>query len=71
MGLSFFTSRRGTARVIGHTGTQANFRSFLYFSPDSRRAVIGVVNTSNRARPGPSQAGFQQWMQESIAALAR
>jgi CubicO group peptidase (beta-lactamase class C family) len=69
MGLSFFTSRAGASRIIGHTGTQANFRSFMYFSPDTRRAIIGVVNTSNRAQPGKSQAGFQQWMKEAIAVL--
>ncbi len=71
MGLSFFTSRSAAKRIIGHTGTQANFRSFLYFSPDTRRAVIGVVNTSNRAQPGKSQAGFQAWMKQSIGVLVK
>jgi len=70
MGTSFFVSNREGRRIIGHTGTQANFRSFLYFSPDTRRAVIAVVNTSNRSQPGKSQAGFQSMMAEAIATIA-
>ncbi len=46
MGLSFFLYERGAARVIGHTGSQAGFRSFLHFNPRTARAVIGVYNTS-------------------------
>lgn len=49
MGLSFFLYQFGNERVIGHTGEQAGFRSFLYFNPRTRRAVIHVYNTTSRA----------------------
>lgn len=57
IGLSFFLYKFGSERVIGHTGTQAGFRSFLYFNPRSRRAVISVYNTSSQTQlPGAAQA---------------
>jgi CubicO group peptidase (beta-lactamase class C family) len=34
-----------TTRYIGHTGSQAGFRSFFYVEPISRSAVIWVVNS--------------------------
>ena len=49
MGLSFFLYTVGPERIIGHTGTQAGFRSFLYFNPRTTRAVIAVYNTSSFA----------------------
>lgn len=57
MGLSFFLYTIGNERVIGHTGTQAGFRSFLYFNPRTKRAVISVYNTSsNVVLPGAQAA---------------
>lgn len=57
MGLSFFLYQFGNERVFGHTGSQAGFRSFLYFNPRTKRAVISVYNTSSQAAlPGASQA---------------
>ncbi len=47
MGLSFFLYERGAERIIGHTGSQAGFRAFLYFNPRSKRVVIAVYNTSS------------------------
>lgn len=58
VGLSFFVRWRGGTRFIGHTGHQAGFRSFLYFEPRTRVAVIGVFNTTNDARGEASAAGF-------------
>ena len=53
MGLSFFLYERGAERVIGHTGSQAGFRAFLYFNPRSARAVIAAYNTSSNVElPG-------------------
>lgn len=58
MGLSFFLIRRGDQTLIGHTGTQAGFRSFLYFNPATRAGVIAVFNTTNQV--APATAGYQQ-----------
>ena len=57
MGLSFFLYQFGTERVIGHTGSQAGFRSYLYFNPRTKRAVISVFNTSSQMQlPGGATA---------------
>ena len=47
VGLSFFMNERvaGPTRVIGHTGSQAGFVSFMYFNPTTRMGVVGVFNT--------------------------
>lgn len=62
MGLSFFLRHDGGRRLVGHTGTQANFRSFFWLDPATRTAVIGVVNTSSDIDGARSTAGFTAWM---------
>ncbi len=64
-GLAFQSYPLDEHTVVGHTGDQAGFRSMLYFDPQTRRAVIAVVNTSNAARLD-SDAGW-----ETLEALAR
>lgn len=34
-------------RLVGHTGSQANFVSFLYLHPESRSAAVFAMNTFN------------------------
>jgi CubicO group peptidase (beta-lactamase class C family) len=57
MGLSFFLvdikRPKGVTRYIGHTGSQAGFRSFFYVEPKSWTAVVWVVNsrTQENFRP--------------------
>jgi CubicO group peptidase (beta-lactamase class C family) len=51
MGLSFFVLDRNGKRILGHTGSQAGFRSFYYFDPVAQTGVIAVFNTSNSAAP--------------------
>ena len=51
MGLSFFVLDRNGQRILGHTGSQAGFRSFYYFDPETKAGVIAVFNTSNSAAP--------------------
>src|SRR5262249_10309263 len=53
-GLSFYLYRRGKTTIVGHTGEQSGFRTFVYFDPTSTTAVIGVLNTTNEARPDVS-----------------
>jgi CubicO group peptidase (beta-lactamase class C family) len=69
MGLSFFIRHEGGRKLVGHTGTQANFRSFFWMDPATRTAVVGVVNTSNNADPSGSARGFAEWMRAARAAL--
>ncbi|CAN5885034.1 hypothetical protein BH23GEM9_BH23GEM9_00260 [soil metagenome] len=51
MGLSFLLLRRGTHQLIGHTGSQAGFRSFLYFNATTGTAVIVAFNTTSSVNP--------------------
>jgi CubicO group peptidase (beta-lactamase class C family) len=65
MGLSFFIRRGGNGRMVGHTGTQANFRSFFWLDPDRRIGIIGVVNTSSNVDTRASTEGFNLLMQKA------
>lgn len=69
MGLSFFLRGTGETLLVGHTGTQGGFRSFLWVHPASRRAIIGVVNTSNEAAPDASREGFEAVMTAARAVI--
>jgi len=60
MGLGFFIVTEGKRRLIGHTGEQGGFRSFMYLDPASQSVVVGVVNTTNNARPGESDRAFRR-----------
>ena len=62
MGLSFFLRNENGQRLVGHTGTQANFRSFFWLNPATRTAIIGVVNTSSDVDGARSTAGFNEVM---------
>jgi CubicO group peptidase (beta-lactamase class C family) len=55
MGLSFFVLDQSGQRILGHTGSQAGFRSFYYFDPETQAGVIAVFNTSNSAAPAPQR----------------
>src|SRR3954470_23507589 len=47
MGLSFFVLDRNGQKILGHTGSQAGFRSFYYFDPETQAGVVAVFNTTN------------------------
>lgn len=57
MGLTYFVLETGNLRLIGHTGSQKAYFSFLYFDPVARTAAIaafnaqGVVNEDGVRRP--------------------
>ena len=51
IGLSFFILDRGGTTILGHTGSQAGFRSFFYFNPATSTGVIAAFNTTNSATP--------------------
>lgn len=58
MALSFFIRPLRGAMLVGHTGEQADFRSFLYFNPRTGEVVIGAFNTTNDARARGSAAAW-------------
>ena len=68
MGLSFFVLDRNGTRILGHTGSQAGFRSYYYFNPATRAAVIAAFNTTNYAAPA---AAAQRRVQEMALDLLR
>jgi len=68
MGLSFFIRDRNGQRILGHTGSQAGFRSFYYFDPKNGMAVIAAFNTTNNVSPA---SAAQRRMQEAALDLLR
>jgi CubicO group peptidase (beta-lactamase class C family) len=68
MGLSFFVRDRNGQRILGHTGSQAGFRSFFFFDPASTSVVIAAFNTTNSAAPATAA---QRRMQEAALDLLR
>ena len=49
MGLSYFVLDHDSVRLLGHTGSQAGFRSFFYFNPANGSAIVAAFNTTNYA----------------------
>ena len=70
VGLSFFLFRRGRVLLVGHTGDQAGFRSFFYLRPDTKAAMITVLNTSDEANPDSADAGWTAIKRAAMALLA-
>ena len=68
MGLSFFIRDRNGQRILGHTGSQAGFRSYFYFDPKNGMAVIAAFNTTNTVAPA---SAAQRRMQEAALDLLR
>ena len=68
MGLSFFVLDRNGQRILGHTGSQAGFRSFYYFDPQTQLGVVAVFNTTNYAAPATT---IQRQMNEAALALLK
>jgi CubicO group peptidase (beta-lactamase class C family) len=70
VGLSFFLFRRGPVKLVGHTGDQTNFRSFFYLRPDTRTAVITVLNTTSQVNSEKEEAGWTATKRQAMALLA-
>ena len=68
MGLSFFVLDRGGQRILGHTGSQAGFRSFYYFDPRTQVGIVAVFNTTNYSAPA---ATIQRQLNEAALALLK
>jgi CubicO group peptidase (beta-lactamase class C family) len=70
MGLSFFVLERDGKRLVGHTGEQAGFRSFMFLNPATRAGVILCVNTTNDVHPTESGTAFDRVLEAAAALLA-
>jgi CubicO group peptidase (beta-lactamase class C family) len=46
MGLTFFLYDDRGHRVVGHTGSQKAFRSFIFFDPATGAGIMGAYNTT-------------------------
>ncbi|HET9041304.1 MAG TPA: hypothetical protein VFN40_14090, partial [Gemmatimonadales bacterium] len=62
--------RRGARTIVGHTGEQSGFRSFVYLDPVSTTAVVGVLNTTNDARAEASAAGWATLTRRAVDLVA-
>lgn len=51
-GLGFFSLEAEGRRVVGHTGDQAGYRSYLYIDPVASSGMILVFNTTNDGGAG-------------------
>lgn len=69
MATSFFVVGKGDATIVGHTGSQAGFRAFVYWNPATKDAVIAAFNTSNDVDPSASNKGFTTLRQLSWTML--
>jgi CubicO group peptidase (beta-lactamase class C family) len=52
VGLGFFALEAGGRRIVGHTGDQAGYRSYIYLDPAAASGVILVFNTTNGGTAG-------------------
>jgi CubicO group peptidase (beta-lactamase class C family) len=59
VGLSFFLVRRGSAKFVGHTGSQAGFLAFMYFNPANGAGIVAAFNTTNDMGSKPGHSAFQ------------
>jgi CubicO group peptidase (beta-lactamase class C family) len=66
MGLCFFLYRRDGHRIVGHTGTQASFRSFFLLDPDTGIGVIGVYNTAGGDDSAPDTRGILDGVRKQV-----
>ena len=59
MGMSFFSATPEGTSIVGHTGTQAGLRSFFYWNPATRAAIVAAFNTIDYADNVKYEAGFK------------
>jgi CubicO group peptidase (beta-lactamase class C family) len=66
-GLGFFSLESAGRRIVGHTGDQAGYRSYLYVDPASGNGIILAFNTTNDR--GAGEREMAALAAEAIAAL--
>ena len=62
MGLTFFLYP--DRRLVGHTGSQRSFFSFILFDPDSGAGVVAAFNTAGGDESGPDTRGVLNRVRE-------
>lgn len=62
MGLSFFLYERDGHRLVGHTGSQKSFRSFIILDPATRVGLIGAYNTAGGDDTAPDTDAIRDWI---------
>jgi CubicO group peptidase (beta-lactamase class C family) len=70
-GLSFFIRGSGDARVVGHTGDQAGFRTLMFMNPRTGDAIIAAFNTINDVRERESGAAFATLLRQAQDLISR
>jgi CubicO group peptidase (beta-lactamase class C family) len=70
VGLSFFLFDEDGSPLVGHTGDQAGFRSFLYLNPRTSAAIMGVINTGNDADPDGTAARWNEMNRAARVVIA-
>jgi CubicO group peptidase (beta-lactamase class C family) len=66
-GLGFFSLEEGGRRIVGHTGDQAGYRSYVYIDPAAASGIILVFNTTNG--DGAGEREMADLAREAIAVL--
>jgi CubicO group peptidase (beta-lactamase class C family) len=66
VGLSFFVVRRGRTSFVGHTGSQAGFRAFMFLNPVTGAAVIAAFNTDSELPEGDESATVQRIRDQAL-----
>lgn len=69
VGLGFFSLEHEGRRIVGHTGDQAGYRSYVYFDPAASTGVVLVFNTNND--DGTGDAEMAALAREALSALRR
>ena len=67
VGLGFFSLDSGGRRIVGHTGDQAGYRSYVYIDPAAGTGIILVFNTNNEDGTGSRE--MAALAQEAIGLL--
>ena len=68
-GLGFFSLHAGGRLIVGHTGDQAGYRSYVYLDPAASSGIILVFNTTNDDGAGDRE--MAALAREAIALLGR
>ncbi len=53
LGLGYFLMKDATSEIIGHTGSQAGFTSFVWVNPATNTGVVVAFNTDSNVRGTP------------------
>lgn len=67
MGLSFFLYDTPTGTLVGHTGTQRAYYSFMLLDPQAGVGVLGAFNATGRGSTPPNTAEIRVRTRQDVA----